>query len=445
MFDRRSCLLRRLAALIAAIAVLISARAFDLSPLTAHPPPKHAGGGPSPQEIQRKLEEQQRKEQQMLQQMLKQQQQHQQHMQKLLQEHQKQQLKKQAGTPPHGKQPHVPKPGAQPKLPAITAKHFPNKKQACNALLQALRHVHAASKFPAEPREMAAGNIRAALLGLGEVPPTPPPPPVQRGDHIGWAKEDLQRAHRDVINARNLPHPVKTPVLAEIHRAIYFLNHPGMPFPKMEQAHRELVQAMHQVHAAPALEVRAKETALANIREALIVLGEVPPAPVGPTQRGDHIRLAEGHLHRAYKDVSEARHLPHEQRAPALWEIHHAMFVLHEPAAKFPDMKDAKNQLVYAWHQVHAVHGIRDEMKKLALGSIGEAMMVLGEKVPSAWPNYPKADHIKLAEEHLHKAHEDVAAKRPFPQKESVLEEIHRAAVVLKHAANPDKGVAAPK
>jgi hypothetical protein len=58
-----------------------------------------------------------------------------------------------------------------------------------------------------------------------------------------------------------------------------------------------------------------------------------------------------------------------------------------------------------------------------------------------------KDDHIRLAEEHLHKAHADVVSQKHLPQelKGSVLTEIHRASVVLKHPKDLDKGAAAAK
>jgi hypothetical protein len=447
---KRSRLARQLAELIAAIAVIISAGAFDASPLEANPPHKSPpGGGPTPQQIQQKMQEQQRKEQQMLQELLKQQQRWHEQMKKQREEYHKQQLlKKQPGTPPPGT-----KPGAHPhpekrnvKPPVIGANQFPARKQACNALVRASRHVHAAFDFPVEPKEVALGSIREALLGLGEVP-LPPTPLLQKGNHILWAEEHLQTAHRDVLNARNLPHEVKVPVLGEIHKAMFVLRHRGTRFPEMEKARHELVQALHHVHAADGLPVRRKGEALTNIREAMLTLGQVPPAPVAPSQKADHIRLAEGHLRGAYKDVFEARHLPHELRAPVLRDIHTALFVLTHPETPFPNMKPTLDELVRAWHQVDAASGMSNDRRELAHNSIGEAIVVLGENLPRPRPHPQEGDHIKLAEEHLHRAHQDVVSKKHLPHelKEVVLEEIHRATVVLKHFGKPDGRVSAPK
>jgi hypothetical protein len=189
---------------------------------------------------------------------------------------------------------------------------------------------------------------------------------------------------------------------------------------------------------------RPKGEALTNIRQALLVLGEVPPAPSAPV-RGDHIRLAEGHLYRAHKDVVDTRHLPPQVRAPVLSEINNALFLLKSPTAPFPNLKEARDQLVRAWHQVQAENAMRAEMKELALVSIGEAMIVLGESLPRPWPSYPGGDHLRLAEEHLQKAHADVVSKTHLPHelKAFVLEEIKRANVVLKHSANPGgRGIA---
>jgi hypothetical protein len=215
----------------------------------------------------------------------------------------------------------------------------------------------------------------------------------------------------------------------------------------MEKARHELVQALHQVHAAGGLAARPKGEAQTHIREALLALGEVPPAPVAPSQKHDHIRLAEGHLRGAYKDVLETRHLPHELRAPVLREIHNALFVLMHPETPRPNMKPTLDELVRAWHQVHAASKMSDDRKELALTSIGEAIIVLGENLPRPRAHAPEDDHIKLAEGHLHKAHEDVVSKKDLPRelKESVLGEIDKATVVLKHPGKPDGGVAAPK
>ncbi len=438
----------RLAARIAALAVLVPAGILTSLPLSAYPPPKPPAG-PSPQQIQKQIQEQQRREQQMLQEWLKQQQLRHQHMQKMLEEHQKQlQRIKVEGTKAN-----LPHPGAKPKMPhhaphahipAITPKQFPNRKRACNELVLAMRHVNAAGGFPVEPREVALGNIREALLGLGETP-SPLAPPIQRGNHIHWAEEHLQSAHNDVFAARLLPHEVKVAVLAEIHRAMFVLHHPGMPFPKMEQPRKELVLALHQVHAAGGLPPRRKDEVLTNISQALLVLGEVPPTPHAPSLRDDHVRLAEGHLRRAYKEVFETRHLPAHLRAPALWDIRNAMFVLTHPETPFPNMKPTRDELVRAWHQVHASSVMAAAVRELALTSIGEAIIVLGEKLPRARDRVPEGDHIKRAEEHLENARKDVISKNHLPEelKETVLGEIQRAAVALKHPAIPLNGAVA--
>jgi hypothetical protein len=455
---------RHLAALVAAVAVLVSTGVFEPSPVAAYAPPKPPPA-PSPQDIQRHLQEQHRKEQEMLQQWLRQQQLWHQHMQKQAEEYRKQQQHLKGHVPPpnlpkHGAPPNPPKHGTEPKLgkhaapppppkhaalphhPKIEAKQFPLRRQASAALVQASHHIHAAAGFPAEQKALALGSIHEAILRLGEGAPAPAAP-LQKGDHIRLAEGRLHSAHKDVVEARRLPHELKVPVLAEIHRALFYLTHPAMPFPTMEQARHQLVQALHQVHAS-GLPDRPKGEALTNIRQALLVLGEVPPAPSAPV-RGDHLRLAEGHLYRAHKDVVDTRHLPPQVRGPVLAEINNALFLLKSPTAPFPNLKEARDQLVRAWHQVQAASGMGAEMKELALTSIGEAMIVLGESVPRPWPSYPGGDHLRLAEEHLQKAHADVVSKTHLPHelKAFVLEEIKRANVVLKHSANPGgRGIA---
>ncbi|HZV04455.1 MAG TPA: hypothetical protein VE999_05130 [Gemmataceae bacterium] len=448
---KRSGLARQLAALIAVAAVIISTCSIDPSPLAANPPHRPPAG-PSPQQIQHMLQEQQRKEQQMLQELLKQQQRWREQMKKRLEEHQKhlQQMKALGGNQnalKHTAKPNASKHRAKPTHSiALGPKHFPNRKQACKELIQASRHIQAADGFPIEPKGVALGSIGQALVDLGEGPPSPAPP-LQRGNHIHWAEEHLQSARNDVMNARHLPHEVKVPVLAEIHRAMFVLRHPGMPHPRMEQARRELVLALHQVHAADGLPHRSKEEALTKIGEALLVLGEAPPTPVVPDQKEGHVRRAEAHLHRAYRDVFEARHLPHYQRAPVLWDIHRALFALTHPDTPHPNMKPAIDELVRAWHQVDAAHGMSHDRKELARDIIGEAIIVLGEPLPRPRTPSSNDDHIKRAEEHLHKAHSDVVSQKHLPHelKESVLGEIHRATVVLKHPKDADKGEAASK
>jgi hypothetical protein len=424
------------------------------------------------------MQEQQRREQEMLKQWLKQQQLWHQQMQKQIEEHRKHQQRMRElapkqnpaknGTQPnptkHGADPKIAKHGPDPKMakhaghphpekhhahlhhPMFTPKQFPQRKQASKALIEASRHLHAAAGFPAETKELALGSIHEAILRLHEELPTPAAP-LLKGNHIQLAEGRLHSAHKDVMEARHLPHEVKVPVLAEIHKALFYLTHPAMPFPRMEQARHELVQALNQVHAARGLPDRHKGEALANIRQALLVLGQVPPPPGAPGPGGDPIRQAEGHLYKAHKDVVDTRHLPAQLRAPVLSEIGNALFLLKSPAKPFPDMREARDQLVRAWHQVRAESGMGAEMKELALTSIGEAMVVLGENVPRPWTRYPEGDHIKLAEGHLQKAHEDVASKAHLPHelKAFVLEEIKRATVVLKHSANQGRGGIASK
>jgi hypothetical protein len=401
------------------------------------------------QHIRHEQEKKMREEyQKHMQKQLLEQQKHHQHLQKELEERMKHQPPStKPGTPapvPKGK---APPPGSKSLghlPPPITVKQLPSRGQVCRALKMALSQVHAEAKLRPEPKQMAMISISQALIELGEAPPMPPPPLAQKGDHIRWAREDLQTAHRGVINARHLPPPVKVPVLAEIQKALHFLSYPDWPYPNMGPARKQLIEALHQVHAA-GLEVRAKEMALRNIREALHVLGEVSPAPIAPSQNGERIRLAEEHLYKAYKDVVEAKHLPPEQRMPALWEIHNAMFALRHPAQTFPDLKEAKDQLVYALHQVHAAPIPVVGLKELALTNIGEAIRVLGENPPRAWDRYEKRDHIHEAEMHHHKARADVDSKKLLPLREFVLEKISVADMALKEAANPGKAVAAPK
>jgi hypothetical protein len=522
---KRSRLLRPLAALIAAAAVIIWTGAFEPSLLPANPPHvphPHPGGMPSPHQMPQHLQEQFRKEQQMLQEWLGQQRVYHENLQRLRAEHEKRQrqrMMEQAlrngakpgsiphiippAAPPHVKPgqalpirpaavPHLkPGPAAQPKpgpgshpneglakhpkpgpisyghpgtasqgnpgtnpqQPVITAKQFPPRTQACGDLVQALRHMHAADEFHAESREMALGSIRETLRRFGETPTLAAP--IQKKDHLRWAETYLRSAHKRMFelwyrgNPRWLPPELWVPVLAEIHRALFFLDHPGLPFPNLEQARHELVEAMHLVHGAEKLHVRSKERAFVNVRKALYVLGEVPPAPSAPDPKADHIRLAEGHLRRAYKDVLAARLLPPEMRAPVLWEIYYAMFVLTNlnPAIPFPSMNEITDELVWAWQELLSVPGMSIELQELALTSIGEAIIVLGHTLPGRWALRKEGDHFKLAGEHLRKAQEHVESKQHLPQelRERLLKEINRATVVHRHTATHGGGVAAPK
>jgi hypothetical protein len=393
--------------------------------------------------MQKMIQEQQRKEHQMLQEWLKQQQHLREQMKKRFEEHQKhmQQMKGLGGN--LNAQPHAVKP--QHRM-AIGPREFPSRRQACKELIQASRHVQEAPDLPIEAKGVALGSISQALIDLHEALP-PPAPPLQRGNHRHLADEHLHRTRNDVINARHLPHEVKVPVLHEIHRAMFVLHHPGWPHPKMEQARRELVRALHQVYAAKEFPHRPREEALTRIREALATLGELPPSPGVPVQNPDHVRAAERHLRLAYKDVLETRHLSHYQRAPVLWEIHRALFVLMHPDTQHPNMKPAVDELVRAWHQVRAAREMRGDRQELALTNIGEAIIVLGEPLPRPRAAPSNDDHIRQAEVHLHKALADVDSQKHLPHelREFELKEIHRASVVLKHPKDLDVGAAAAK
>ena len=479
---KRSRLLRHLAALIAAVAVIISTGAFEPSLLAANPPHPHPSGGPSPQQIQQHLQEQHRKEQLMLQEWLRQQRAYQQHLQRLREEYQKklrQRMMEQAPlhnggkpgpTPPikpatappskrgpesraKGGQASQGNPGTNLPYPVITGKQFPFRKDACGDLIQALRHMHAAAEFHAESREVALESIREALRRFGETPTLAAP--NHKKDHLRWAETNLRDAHKRMFDAwylgspRSLQPELWVPVLAEIHKAMFSLRHPGLEFPDLEQVRHELVEAMHLVHAADGLHVRPKGKALMNVRKALYVLGKVPPVPSAPDQKSDHIRLAEGHVRTAYKAVLEARLLPPEMRAPVLSEIYYAIFVLTHPnpAIPFPSMKETIRELDLAWRELLSVPGMDVELRELALTSIGETIIVLGATLPGRWESRNEGDHFKLADEHLRKANEYVVSKQHLPQelRKRLLEEIERATVVLKHTAIPGGGVAAPK
>lgn len=461
VLNKRPRLALRSAALVVAVAVFIAAGALEPRPLGAYPPPHQ----PSPQEVKRRVMVEQRKAQEqqarMLQELLKQQQLRHQQEQRLREEYQKQ-LQKQLqerqknhlpvtkpGVPPPAVTkggPHLPgmKPGAELPLP-ISRKRFPQRAQARNALISALRQVHAVADLPVGSKEMAIGTISEAIGLLGDPPPMPLSPVAQKGNHRTWATEDLQRAQKEVIHAALLPPPMKVPVLEKINQAVFILHHPDMPYPKMEKARSELIAALHQVNAAVALDGKAKGMALGNIREALHVLGEVSPEPMVPSQKGDHVLFAERHLQAAYKGVIEERRLPPEQRVFALREIQHAMFVLRYPAMKFPDLKVAKDQLVYALHQVHAAKEIRADYKELAKTSVGNAISALGETPRSPQYEPRGGNHIRDAEMHLNKAREDLRTKMHLPEREYVFKQIDIAEMALKEGANPGSGGSAAK
>lgn len=110
------------------------------------------------------------------------------------------------------------------------------------------------------------------------------------------------------------------------------------PHPKTKQARREVVQAFYQVHAAKGLPIRKKDAILRNIHAAMDVLGEALPQPQR-IQPGNHIKLAEEHLHKAHKELVGTKELPPILRKDALAEIKRAIDELK--AAAQPGRKKA--------------------------------------------------------------------------------------------------------
>ncbi|HEY7329148.1 MAG TPA: hypothetical protein VH592_16010 [Gemmataceae bacterium] len=93
------------------------------------------------------------------------------------------------------------------------------------------------------------------------------------------------------------------------------------PQPIMKPALHELSEALLYVNASPLLATRSRNALGSHISQALTSLGGEMPKANGAPKRGNHLKLAEEHLHRANKEVLLLTHLSPEVHKAVLKEI----------------------------------------------------------------------------------------------------------------------------
>jgi hypothetical protein len=107
-----------------------------------------------------------------------------------------------------------------------------------------------------------------------------------------------------------------------------------------------------------------------------------------------------------------------------------------------PIMKPALHELSEAWLYINASPLLATRSRNAVSGHIGQALTALGGAMPKASATSKKGNHLKLAEEHLHKANKEVLLLSHLPPEtqKAVLKEIKSATDLVKKHANAGAG-----